>query len=135
MGRIGIWIDKDKAMLVKMNEAGETLEVIESNMEHFNATKGESGTHFRGGIQATPQDRKYLEREKRQHKDYFKTIIPKIKGATSLAIFGPAQTPDRFADHIKRYHSQLFTRIRVVQRADSMTDNQVKALVRDFYNK
>ena len=132
MKYIGIWIDKDKAHVVTLMKEHEKITTIESEMEHFNP-KGGFGGRFKGGPQDVVQDSKYLEREKHQHKLYFKTIVPHLKGAHSLAIFGPAQTGERFAKHLETYHHMLHAKLKGVERADSMTENQVKALVREYF--
>ena len=101
-------------------------------MEHFHIGGG-SGTRAKGGPQDVVQDSKYLERKKHQHKAYFKSIVPHLKGAHSLALFGPALTGERFAKHLETYHAMLYSKIKTVQKADSMTKNQMIALVRNYF--
>lgn len=132
MKYIGIWIDKDKAHVVTLIKDHEKMKTVESNMDHFHP-KGGSGTRMKGGPQDVVQDSKYLEREKHQHKAYFRSIVPHLKGAHSLAIFGPAQTGERFAKHLKNYNYKLFSKLKGVEKADSMTENQIKALVREYF--
>ncbi|MBT8257223.1 MAG: hypothetical protein KJO49_02045, partial [Bacteroidia bacterium] len=110
----------------------EKMTTIESNMEHFHPSGG-SGTRFKGGPQDVVQDSKYLEKEKQQHKVYFRSIAPYLKGAHELAIFGPAQTGMRFAKHLERYNYMLFSKLKGVEKADSMTENQIKALVKNYF--
>ncbi|MBT8254806.1 MAG: hypothetical protein KJN68_12610 [Bacteroidia bacterium] len=132
MKYIGIWLDKDKAHVVTLMKEHEKMKTIESNIEHFHPAGG-SGTKAKGGPQDVVQDSKYLEREKHQHKTYFKSIVPHLKGAHSLAIFGPAQTGERLAKHLENYNHMLFMKLKGVEKADSMTLNQVKAMVRDYF--
>ena len=132
MKNTGIWIDKNKAIIVTLENNIENLEVINSNVEHFR-THGGSGTRLKGGPQDVVQDSKYLEREKHQLKDYFKNIASKVKDTDSLVIFGPAQTNEALKKELNEYYNDLSGKIKAVKKADSMTDNQVKAWVKDFY--
>lgn len=135
MKQIGIWLDKEKAHIVTLEDSQESFQTIESNIESYSPKTGNSGTHHRGGVQSTPQDSKYLEREKLQHKNYFRNLVKHVMTVNELAIFGPAETPERFSKHLEDHHPELNSLVRAVQKADSMTDNQVKALVRDFFQK
>ena len=132
MTRKGIWIDRDKAHLVTLRNDSEELITIFSNIEHFRPHGG-SGTRLKGGPQDVVQDKKYLEREKQQLKSYFKNIVEKINNTEALIIFGPAQTSEQFAKELHENYKSLSTKIKGVKKADSMTDNQIKAWVRKFY--
>jgi len=128
----GIWLDKEKAHIVTIDNANEKFETILSNIEHYNIHGG-SGTPSKGGPQDVVHDSKYLEREKHQVKTYFENIIDKVKDSSAIVIFGPAQTNERFAKTLHENYNALATKIKAVKKADSMTDNQVKAWVRDFF--
>lgn len=132
MRKIGIWLDKEKAHIVTLKNEKEYFETVVSGLEFFNP-KGGSGTKQKGGPQDVVQDSRYLEREKQQLKKYFHSIAEKVVNADILTLFGPAQTGEKLRKEMGLSHPQLATKIRAVIKADSMTDNQVKALVRDFY--
>jgi len=132
MKNIGIWLDKDKALLVTIDNGVETFNTITSNMEHYNI-RGGSGTRQKGGPQDVVQDRKYLEREKQQLKLYFKAIAAQIKASDALVIFGPADTNEKLSQELHENYNSISTKIKGIIKADSMSDNQVKALVRDFF--
>jgi len=132
MKNTGIWLDKDKALIVTIDNNTEHLSTISSNIEHYRAYGG-SGTRFKGGPQDVVQDSKYLERQKHQLKNYFKNIVEEIIDTDALVIFGPAETNERFAKELQENYNTLNTKVKGVKKADSMTDNQVKAWVRDFF--
>ena len=133
MKNIGIWLDKEKAYVVTIENENETLERVPSNIEDYHIYGG-SGTRFKGGPQDVVQDSKYLEREKHQTKNYFKELVSRVKEADALAIFGPAETYEKFKKELEDSYQELNQKVKTVQRANSMTNNQVKALVRDFFN-
>ncbi len=125
-------MDKEKAQVVILGDEREKLYTVHSEMEFYHP-KGGSGTRFKGGPQDVVQDSKYLEREKQQLKAYFKKLVNVIEGADVLVLFGPAETAEKFRKELQEHHKSLAAKIMTVAKADSMTENQVKALVRDFY--
>lgn len=132
MKNTGIWLDKDKALIVILENNVETLHTITSNVEHYRAHGG-SGTRLKGGPQDVVQDSKYLDREKQQLKKYYKSLVSEIKDTDALVIFGPADTNKKFSEELHNNYKPLSTKIKAVKKADSMTENQVKAWVRDFF--
>jgi len=132
MKNIGIWLDKEKAFILVLREGSERLFEVQSELEFYNP-KGGSRSKTRWGPQDVVQDSKYLEREKHQLKRYFNTIIEKVKDADALVIYGPAETYERLQKELEERHPRLAAKVKEVKRADSMTLNQVKALIRDYY--
>lgn len=132
MEKIGIWIDKEKAHIVYLNLENETFETLYSKLEFFNP-KGGSRSEAKWGPQDVVQDSRYLEREKHQLKLYFDNLANKIRNAGAIALFGPADTAEKFNKQLMANHKTLAAKVKAVTKTDSMTDNQVKAMVRDFY--
>ena len=132
MKQTGIWLDKEKALIVTIENDTETLSTVTSNVEHFKIHGG-SGTRFKGGPQDVVQDSKYLEREKHQLKKYFAKVAAQITDADSIVIFGPAQTNTKFYEELQVNYKPIAAKVQAVTKADSMTDNQIKALVKDFF--
>ena len=132
MKNIGIWLDKEKAHIVTIENGKELLITIPSNIENYHVYGG-SGTRFKGGPQDVVQDSKYLEREKHQFKAYFKDIVNSIKNAHALAIFGPAETYKKFEKELCKNYPKLNSKIKGIQRMNSRTENQTIASVRDFF--
>ncbi|WP_299113958.1 hypothetical protein [uncultured Winogradskyella sp.] len=132
MKHTGVWIDKDKAHIVHLEKDGETFTTIKSNIEPYKV-KGGTGQRFKSGPQDIIKDSKYLEREKHQFKQYFKDIVLKIKNTDALVIFGPAGTNQKFNKELNDNYSSLVSKVKDVIKADSMTDKQIKAWVRDYF--
>ena len=132
MKNTGIWLDKNKALIVTLEDSNETLKSVSSNIDHYNVHGG-SGTPQKGGPQNVVHDSKYLEREQQQLKAYFKSISKEINNTDALVIFGPAGTNEKFSKELHENYQHLSTKIKGVRKADSMTDTQVKAWVRDFF--
>ena len=134
MKKIGIWLDKEKAHLVTIKNEDVGFKTITSEIEFFHP-KGGSRSKTRWGPQDVVQDSKYLEREKHQLKLYFKELAKTIEDAEAIAIFGPADTNAKFYKELDENYKTLALKVKTVEKADSMTENQVKALVREFFNK
>ena len=133
MKQVGIWIDKREAKIFSIENGNENLDTIASNIEDFRISGG-SGTRLKGGPQDVVQDSKYLERELHQLSEFFKDVVKSIEGADAIVIFGPAQTGEKLNHELSEKHSQLYSKMKSVEKADSMTDNQLKAWVRDYYH-
>lgn len=132
MKRAGIWIDKEKAYIVTLQGDNEHMETITSDIERYRV-KGGSGSRFTSGPQDVIKDSTFLNREKQQFKNYFKEIVSKVNEADKLVIFGPAGTNDKLKSEMDNNYKTLSTKVKAVVKADAMTDNQIKAWVRNFF--
>ena len=132
MKKTGIWLDTNEAIIVEIINGKESFFRIPSNIEHFRVTGG-SGTRLKGGPQDVVQDSKFLERKKHQTKRYFKKIINRVKDTDVLMLFGPADTNEILKKEIEIFHKELAKKVVLVKKADSMTLNQTRALVRDSF--
>ena len=132
MKNIGIWLDKEKAHIVSLENGKETMNTLKSGVENYRIHGG-SGTRFKGGPQDVVQDSKFLEREKHQLKVYFKELASEIKNADACVIFGPAETKDKLNKELQGKYRDISLKVQGVNVVDSMTHNQIKAWVRDFF--
>ncbi|MFT5891781.1 MAG: stalled ribosome rescue protein Dom34 [Dokdonia sp.] len=132
MKNIGIWMDKRQALVLYLTNEVEKFKIITSEVEEYNA-KGGSGSKLKGGPQDVVHDSKYLAHEKNQLRNYFSKITENIKDVDQLALFGPAETVDKFRKELKEKYKKLSSKVVVLKTVDSMTENQVKALIRDFF--
>jgi len=132
MKNTGIWMDKEKAYIIDIKENNEDMITIFSEIEDYRIHGG-SGTRFKGGPQDVVQDSKYLEREKNQFKAYFKKIIPHIENADMIVIYGPAEAGKKFNKELAENYKDIGNKVKAVIKADSMTENQIKALIRDYF--
>ncbi len=134
MKKIGIWIDKLKAHVITISDKKEEMTTIFSNVETYHIGGG-SGSKLKGGPQDVKQDSKYLERQKNSFKKYFKEIASYLKDADSVVIFGPAETGEKLNKKLQKKFKLIGEKVKDVIKTDSMTLNQTKALVRDYFKK
>jgi len=133
MKNIGIWIDKQEAKIITLEDGNEHLDAITSWVEDFNVGGG-SGTKLKGGPQDVVQDSKYLEREKHQLADFFKDVADYIVDADSIVIFGPAEARIKLGNELSEKYPHLHSKVKSNESADSMTENQLTAWVRDYFS-
>ncbi|TWO32896.1 hypothetical protein E1J38_008530 [Seonamhaeicola sediminis] len=131
--KIGVWLDKEKAHIVCLHDGVADFKTVLSNVENFKIHGG-AGTKFKGGPQDVVQDSKYLEREKHQIKAYFKDLATEIKDAEAIVLFGPAETGFKFHKELSNNYKELESKVTEVIKADSMTNNQVIAWVKTYFN-
>lgn len=132
MKQVGIWLDKQEAIGVVLENKEEKNFSIQSELDFFNP-KGGSRSKTRWGPQDVVQDSKYLETEKHQLRRYFDSIVDALGELDELAIFGPAEAPDKFLKTLEENYPQLASKVKKKEKTDSMTHNQFRALVREFY--
>ncbi len=130
----GLWIDHRQAVIVSITEAGETIERIESDTERKVRLSGGSRTGKTPyGPQQVAVDGKQEERIKRQLRQYYQEIIRKIKDANKILIFGPGEAKTEFKKELEKSQEQVLKKI-TVQPADKMTERQIAAKIRKFFN-
>jgi stalled ribosome rescue protein Dom34 len=133
MKKVGIWLDKRDAKIVSLQDEKEALTHIKSEIEEYNP-KGGSGSKNKGGPQDVVQDSKYTNREKQQLRTFFNRIINHIKEADAIVIAGPAETGAKLNKELEQNHHDLHAKVSEVSKADVMTDNQLKAWVRSYFD-
>lgn len=133
MKKTGIWLDKKMAYVISTDASGtQQIRVVLSKIEDFHV-RGGSGTVFKGGPQNVVQDSRYLEREKHQFKAYFQEIVGLLKDSEKILIFGPAEAGEKLKNELLRSYPALHAKVSELIKTDSMTKNQMKAFVKDYF--
>ncbi len=131
--KTGIWLDTEKAFIIELQGDEADIERLDSEVEHFNVHGG-SGSSTPWGPQDATSDHKILERKKHQLHNYYQRIIERVKAAEQLYIFGPAEAKNGLQKELAKL-SSMHEKVMAVDTADSMTENQMKAYVRNYYNQ
>ena len=135
MKKIGVWLDRRMAYIISLdNDGKEQTDVVLSKTEDRIELKKAFRDKRKQGPNETIKDRKLIEYDKQELKQYFKEIIYKLKNADSLVIFGPAEIPKKFIIELKSVNTVLYNNVLDVLKADSMTQNQTVSLIRDYYS-
>jgi hypothetical protein len=128
----GLWIDHRKAVIVIVTNKGEEIKLIVSKVE-------KQPGRFGGVRTTTPYEQQVLaddslEREFRGHLNiYYDAVIASIRDAGSILIFGPGEATGELKKRLKR--NKLNGRIVGIETVDKMTDRQIAAKVRKYFQK
>ncbi len=128
---IGVWIDSDKAFIVKLTNSLESHEYVESNIDHSNYKTGR-GSSSPAVFQAVKSEKHLLEKKKHEQNKYFESIFNIVSNADSILIWGPAELKVLFSKFLleKKFNPDNTT----VQTGDSMSENQMIAHVKNFFS-
>lgn len=131
--QIGLWIDHKQAVIVILEGKKEELRKIESNMEKHIRYKGGA----RGKTAYSPQFLSAETQEDRRFREhlnkYYQQVISMVGGADSLLIFGAGEAKHEFEKRLK--HEGNRARNIYVEAADKLTERQIAARVRKFFQK
>jgi len=131
--KVGLWIDHRKALIVAITDKGEEIRLIISKVEK------QSG-RFNGVRSTTPYESQPVPADdSRQRKFtghlniYYNAVIASIHNAESILIFGPGEAKGELKKHLKR--ARLDGRIVRIETIDKMTDHQIAAKVRQYFQE
>ncbi|MDY7035097.1 MAG: hypothetical protein SV375_02885 [Thermodesulfobacteriota bacterium] len=129
-----IWLDREKAFVVKNTDGKESLNVIKSGVEKHIRLSGGSRSETRYGPQDVSSERKPNERRKHQLQRYYRDVIKAVEEAKKLLIFRPGEAKKELEKEIKK-SKHLASLIVAVEPEDKMTENQIIVRVREYSKK
>jgi stalled ribosome rescue protein Dom34 len=130
---IGLWIDHKKAIIVFQSEQGQEIQTIESGVGRHVHYRGAS--HPKSAYSAQYQqgddqlDNKYLEHLNK----FYEKVIDHLRGAEALLIFGPGEAKGELEKRIA--HENVNLQIVAIKTADKLTERQIAAKVRDYFQE
>jgi stalled ribosome rescue protein Dom34 len=124
---IGLWIDHREAVIVTLFDREEKTERITSDIEkhvHDAGLGNDSRENRRAAL-----DRRFDDHLSR----YYAEVIAYLGNADSILIFGPGEAKSEFQ---KQLEGQALGECIVgIETTDSMTDGQVVAKVREYFQR
>ena len=118
--KVGIWLDRNKAVIVSITEGITGRAIITSDMEHYALySKIVPGD----GASEDPRDRRFWN----HLGEYYDKIIANIRNAEQIQIFGPEDAKYELQKHLEA--AGLAEHIISVEDAVKMTDLQITAKV------
>ena len=128
---VGLWIDHRKAVMVFVSGDAIEKKIINSNVEKQLGRIG-------GERSITPFERKMILADDIQERiftnsleKYFEAIYLNVKDAESVLIFGLGEAKGELKKYMEKKGSAKL--VRGVETADRMTDRQVIAKVRKYF--
>jgi hypothetical protein len=120
-GKIGLWLDHRRAVIVTMAKEKEEVNEIDSGIKkHIRYSRNAS-------LDASQED--VLDRQfDQQVNQFYSEILPYLREAETIQIFGPGEAKKELASRLKKagYAYQLLE----VTTMDKMTDRQIIAEIR-----
>jgi stalled ribosome rescue protein Dom34 len=130
----GIWLDKEKAVIINLKEGIHTIKHLESSITTRERFQGEGKRFGRFGNQFLSMESKKRNMAKNQSEEYLKNIINEIKSVDKLVLFGPAEMKTHLEKAIRK-DNLISKKLVAVEPADNMTENQLVAWVKEYYKK
>jgi stalled ribosome rescue protein Dom34 len=130
----GLWIDHREARIVMIPDSGEAaIRRLESNVEkHVRSTGGSRSSCPYGPQDVAAGD--VQERRLANHLNaFYKEVIEHLRDVDAIYLFGPGEAKTEFQKQIK--NKKFRERIVAVETSDKMTDNQLVAKVRKYFNE
>ncbi len=130
--KAGVWIDTEKAVIVSLKGKGHTIKIVDSLIESRERIPGEKKMFTRFGVQFSNFETKKENRKNHEIQKYLKKVVDEIKDTDEVVLFGPAEMKTELEKFMLNKSIQSPV-IRRVETTDSMTQNQIVAWVKDFY--
>jgi hypothetical protein len=126
--KVGLWIDRRKAIVVTVTDQGENTRLIRSRAERQLPHSGGSPLEEAYDKAQLPA-RDSRQRTLKAHLNiYYGAVIASIRQAESVLIFGVGDAMRELRNRLTR--ANLSGRIVGMEAADKMTDHQIAAQVR-----
>lgn len=127
---IGLWIDHKRAVIVTVSESGETTQRMDSNLE-----KRVRYAFSRPGRNAKPHETSSEDGRDRRYNEhlnqYYDKVIKQLQDATDVLILGPGEAKTELQDRLQK--DSTFKALVVVKSADKLTEAQIVAEVREYF--
>jgi hypothetical protein len=130
--KTGVWIDLKKAVLVNLHNDKKEVKTIFSEIEPNERTPGEAKNFVRFGNQFSNMEKQKENRLNNQTKEYLHLVVEALSQSDAFVIFGPAGMKHELEKLIIK-NKDLSKKLKGVEIADSMTENQTAAWVVDYF--
>ena len=128
----GLWIDHRKAVIVTISAEGEKTMEIRSNVE-------KQPGRFEGVRSTEPYEAQLVKADDSRERDftghldhYYTEVTTAIREAESILIFGPGEAKGELKNHLDQ--ARLGGSIIALETIDKMTDHQIVAKVREYFD-
>ena len=134
MKKVGVWLDKRVAHIFLENDSGtEEIRTVFSKTEEREEILKAYRNRVKQGASETLSDKKLLEHDKNELKLYFNEIVNHFLDADAIVLFGPSLTVERLYKRLELQSPLLKDKVKDVIKVDSMTKNQILALIKGYF--
>ena len=129
---VGIWIDHDDAVLVKLVDGATHLTRLQARSRSASHDRLTAFAMDADSFGSAARSRTEEARRNQLHK-FYKRIIHDVGDADRIFILGPDEARIELKKEMRK-DKALFTRIAGVERAGRMTEEQIVAKVEAFFH-
>ena len=119
--RVGLWLDRKKAVIVSIANNIEARSIITSDMEHYvlysTVVPGD-------GLPENERDRRFWN----HLAEYYDKVMVHIRDVTEILIFGPEEAKFELQKHLE--NEGLWEHIVSIEEVGELTDHQIAERVR-----
>ena len=133
MKNIGLWIDHKKAIIVVQNDQGQDIQKIESGVGRHVSYRGASHPKSPYSAQYQQGDDQLDNRFTEQLNKFYDKVIAQIRAAEAVLIIGPGEAKLEFEKRLT--HEKVKVPIVGIEPADKLTDRQIAAKVRNYFQE
>lgn len=134
-GNLGLWIDHGKAFLVELNGRGEVRRKLVSEVDPHTRYHGGSRSPKSAGALEAAAESKAENRRANQLKNWYREVISAVSdtGAERILIIGPGEAKTELLVEIEK-NKAMAKKVVGMESADQLTENQIAAMVRGYFN-
>ena len=129
--KVGMWIDHKKAIVVTVNETGEEMQEIMSDVETQPRRSGDSPMKGNYESLQVPADDRRQKNFTGQINIYYDAVISSIGNAESVLIFGPGQAKDELRERLQGSNRNGLAI--AIETVDKMTEPQIAAKIHQYF--
>jgi hypothetical protein len=129
---MGLWIDHRKAIIVAVTDTGEETGLVISKAEKQLRRSGDSPLKGSYESRRVPADDSRQRAFTGHLNIYYDAVIACVREAEWILIFGPGEAKGELKARLKK--SKLGERIAAIETVDKMTDRQIAAKVRAYFD-
>ena len=129
--KAGMWIDHKKAIVVTVNEIGEEVQEILSDVETQPRRSGDSPMKGHYESLQVPADDRRQKNFTGQINIYYDAVISSIGDAESVLIFGPGQAKDELKERLQGSNRNGLAI--EMETSDKMTEPQIAAKIHEYF--
>lgn len=136
--QVGVWIDHGKAHLIGYEKGKvQLMETVESPYESIKRVDGEvkDMTRFSQNPEhASNNEYKKHNTAQNEMQEYFRLMEQKLQPFDDILLFGPGTMKEKMRNRLrenKAFNGKWLS----VETSDKLTENQLLAYVREFYDK
>ncbi len=121
----GLWIDHRNAVIVIIDEKGEETKRIKFNAEKQVRSSGGAEEDSEEDV----RDRRFTNHLNK----YYDEVIACVRNAKSILVFGPGEAKMEIKKRLE--NEKIKTRLVDIETVDKMTDHQIAAKVRQYFQQ